>query len=104
MSDVHMNGYIPQFLFGPVRLLRIGCATNGKLSKDFTTGNKSLRPLVFSHGLGSHLNHYQALYKDYASHGYMVVAIDHKDGSCVYTEDGNGKKVDYWFKGDKNVA
>lgn len=64
VSNIHMGGWIPSFIFGPVRLLRSGCATDGKLSKDFITDplskkdKKHLRPLIFSHGLGSCKEHY----------------------------------------------
>jgi hypothetical protein len=41
---------------------------------------------------------YQGLYKDYASHGYLVVALDHHDGSCIYAEAVGYKKRDFYDK------
>jgi hypothetical protein len=33
--------------------------------------------------------------KDLASHGYLVLAVNHQDGSCSYTETKSGKELFY---------
>jgi hypothetical protein len=36
---------------------------------------------------------YSGLFREFASHGMLVVAIDHQDGSCDYTANGKTGKV-----------
>ena len=62
------------------------CVHDGELSKDFMLGGtKSLRPIVFSPGLSAHKEVATGLFKDFASHGYLVISLDHQDGTCIYT-------------------
>lgn len=43
-------------------------------------------PLVmFSHGLGGVPDVYQVLLQDLASHGFLVAAVEHNDGSAAVT-------------------
>ena len=49
----------------------------GDLAKDFRSGEKSLRPIIFSHGLSGSNRLYIGLMKDLASHGYLVLAVNH---------------------------
>ena len=91
-----IRSIIPSCIFGVIMSAKIDCSKDGKLSSDFSKG--SLRPLVFAHGLCSNKEMYQGLYKDFASHGYMVVAMDHLDGSCIYTEKVGYKKRDFYDK------
>ena len=61
--------------------------------------------MIFSHGLGGSRNVYSQLLGSIASHGVVVLAIDHRDGSAaiqyVRAEDGgestivNGKKLPF---------
>ena len=49
--------------------------------------------IVFSHGVGSSFFPYSSICCDLASHGYVVAALEHKDGSSacfLYREPGNG--------------
>jgi hypothetical protein len=36
---------------------------------------------------------------EFASHGFLVLALDHHDGSCAYTEDQDGKPHHFDSKG-----
>ena len=36
---------------------------------------------------------------EFASNGFLVLALDHHDGSCAYTEDQNGKPYHFDAKG-----
>mmetsp|Transcript_13844 Transcript_13844/g.39199 ORF Transcript_13844/g.39199 Transcript_13844/m.39199 type:complete len:349 (-) Transcript_13844:1308-2354(-) len=45
--------------------------------------------LIFSHGLAGMRTTYSSLCSDFASHGYIVAALEHRDGSaCVTYKDG----------------
>ena len=71
----------------------------------------SFPALVFSHGLGGSFFTYSAICCDIASHGYVVAAVEHKDGSAclarrrVPPTSGRGRKeepryedyVDEWI-------
>lgn len=48
-------------------------------------------PVIFTHGNGGLVKNSSGHCREMASHGYIVFAIDHNDGSCAYTEDQNGK-------------
>lgn len=53
-------------------------------------------PLVlFSHGLYGCAAGYSGLCAELASHGSCVVALEHKDGSAVYTETDDGEAITY---------
>ena len=51
--------------------------------------------MIFSHGLSADKAYYSALYHAMAASGYLVVAINHQDESCFYTEDKDGKPILY---------
>jgi platelet-activating factor acetylhydrolase len=50
-------------------------------------------PIVFSHGLTAGRSMYSMHCCEMASHGYIVFALDHQDGSAAYTEDSKGKPI-----------
>ena len=55
---------------------------------DFTKESKPIQlvPIIFSHGLGASSSQYFGHLSELASHGYITFAMDHLDGSCLYTE------------------
>lgn len=52
-------------------------------------------PIVYSHGSSSNRTMHSGTCKDFASHGYIVFAIDHHDGTCSYYQKQDGTKVHY---------
>ena len=36
--------------------------------------------------------------REFASHGYITFALDHHDGSCMYTEKEDGTPLYFDFK------
>jgi platelet-activating factor acetylhydrolase len=54
--------------------------------------------MVFSHGLSGNKEAYQGLYRDWASHGYLVIAIDHADGSNAYTKLKDDTVIEFNLK------
>jgi len=53
-------------------------------------------PLVlFSHGLGGCMEMYTQLCQQIASQGYIVVAMEHEDGSGCYAENVQGEVISY---------
>lgn len=51
--------------------------------------------VVFSHGLGGCMEMYTHLCSNIASLGFIVVALEHEDGSGCYAETVNGKSIFY---------
>ena len=86
----------PQPLFSYLywRNVKVQVCKDGTLSKTFTKDGVNLIPIILSHGLTASRTRYTAICQELASHGYIVFALDHHDGSCPYTEDRTGEK--YW--------
>lgn len=63
---------------------------DGPLADDFATGKKKLIPILFSHGLTSSRCLHSTYARELASHGYIVLMMDHADGTCCYTEVKQG--------------
>lgn len=82
--------YVPKFFLRQFVQVKIDCVLGGDLSFDFTSGKKDLHPLIFSHGIFGDNHSYTGLLKDMASHGYIVFALNHSDGTCIYTENSLG--------------
>lgn len=68
--------------------------TNGSLSRDFY--DKPLIPIVCSHSLSANRTMHSGIYRDFASHGYIVFVLDHRDESCSYVESRDGKEAIFY--------
>lgn len=86
---------MPEFFYRFLRQAEVEIIEKGPLAKDFATKHKEIIPIIFSHGLGSSKDMHSALLRDYASHGYLVFAINHGENSCSYTFDKNGRPFYY---------
>jgi len=60
---------------------------NGEIAKDFSEGGRPLIPVIYSHGLCSNRTMHSGTCRDLASHGYIVFAPDHQDGTSSYIEN-----------------
>ena len=60
-------------------------AENAPLARDFSHGSKKMQPLVFSHGDSYDRMFYSGILRELASYGFLVIALNHNDGSCLYT-------------------
>lgn len=60
--------------------------------KNYTADNNTCPLIVFSHGSFGIKESNESLYRELASHGYVVCAIDHTY-QCLDTVDADGKKV-----------
>jgi dienelactone hydrolase len=58
-------------------------------------GGEKLPVIIFQHGLGGTSEFYSQLCLDYASFGFVVVALEHEDGSGVYAMNSEGILVRY---------
>lgn len=66
---------------------------NGPFSNHFLTNQRLVKPIVLSHGYAGSANDYSSNCRHYASHGYIVFALDHVDGSSMYTQLEDGTEV-----------
>ena len=57
--------------------------------------NKKIPVVVFSHGLGGSMEMYTQLCQQMASHGLVVIAMEHEDGSGAYAETPDGQTILY---------
>lgn len=58
--------------------------------------------VIFSHGLGGIRTTYSSLCCDWASHGWLVAAIEHRDGTAAITVDHEGRPVPYLLPHENN--
>jgi len=82
---------MPLAFLRPMLAVTVPVLKDAKIAKEFETEKIPL--IVFSHGLTANRMQYSGLCREWASHGIMVAAIDHQDGSCVHTVDGNTGKT-----------
>ena len=68
--------------------------TQGEIHKDFE--GEKLIPIIFSHGLASNRGMHSGTCKDFASHGYIVFIMDHKDTTSSYWESKSGHESMYY--------
>ena len=87
--------YFPDFILRPYTLVEIPVSEDGDICTRFAHGKNQIRPLIFSHGLGAHSSFYTATYHALAAHGYLVIAINHQDESCLFTEDKDGRNIPF---------
>lgn len=57
--------------------------------------NKPFPVIVFSHGLGGNRLIYSSICSDLASHGFVVVAIEHRDGSASLAKGIDDEWIQY---------
>lgn len=87
---------LPTFLLGGWINKKCDIAEDAELSSDFSGEEKSLIPILWSHGNGSARYLYTGIAREFASRGYIVFAIDHNDGSNLFYETSdNGDGVVY---------
>ncbi|XP_063309221.1 platelet-activating factor acetylhydrolase 2, cytoplasmic-like [Pelobates fuscus] len=67
----------------------------------FVAGNDRKPVIIFSHGLRAFRTVYSTLCRELASYGYLVAAVEHRDGSAcatyhLYSKPGNENVNDVW--------
>ena len=56
---------------------------NDSANVKFQDITKGFPVVIFSHGLSGHFFAYSGVCSDLASHGYVVAAVEHRDGSAL---------------------
>lgn len=85
----------PNSLLRTMTTFKLPATKDGRLSERFLSGRESLRPVIFSHGVSACNTFYTTVHHAMAAHGYLVIALNHQDGSCFDTEDADGKPIDF---------
>eukprot|EP00347_Sterkiella_histriomuscorum_P022261 403331108 len=86
-KDGQKNGWFFKHLMSIV----LDAVKGAQISKDFHDGAKPIVPIVLSHGLSGNYQFYHLMCADYASNGFIVFAINHRDDTCTYTFSSDGK-------------
>ena len=83
-----------------LRDVKMDTIFNGDIDTDFVA-NKKIIPIIFCHGVSGNRTMNSGNCRDLASHGYMVFSLDHKDETCTYHEDKDGKG--YWYNNSHSL-
>lgn len=78
--------------------MRVDIWDNGEYAH--SKEKKPFTPMIFSHAAMKYSGMYIGQLREYASHGFYVIAIDHLDRSCLYTRNEAGKRYLYDLKTD----
>jgi hypothetical protein len=77
----------------PLKFVHTNTLNYGTPAKDIVD---KLVPVIFCHGLSSNRGMHSGTARDFASHGYIVFILDHRDESCSYVESRDGKNGMYY--------
>lgn len=100
-ADFGTDEGIDPWLFKYLDGIYMNVVQNGPLVRDFVKASdedgapRRMIPIIFCHGLTCSRTSYSGLCRDFASHGYFVISLDHYDGSCYYTRKKNGDEK-FW--------
>lgn len=96
-------GYgMPNFLFSHLKIVK----TNSKIDLQLPDKEQSYPVVLFSHGAGTTMEVQTSQCEDLASHGYIVVAIDHTyvSGATVFPDRVvSNKEATTFFKADESL-
>lgn len=85
-----LSGLVFKYLAGHVQIWAIGDAPVAPIA------SRQLNPfVVFSHGIGGIRTTYSVLCTELASHGFVVGALEHQDGSAAMSVNCNDKVMPY---------
>jgi len=103
--DYGREDHLPLIVFKFMKYIYLDTIENGDLALDFIKAHitvdgkkiqqKTLIPIIMSHGLSGNRNWNSGTCRDLASHGYIVFAIDHRDETSNYVETKDGKGMFY---------
>jgi hypothetical protein len=74
--------FLSQWVVQALEGVKIPIMRDGPLATEFQNGKRMLQPMIFSHGMIVHNLAYTGLCREFASYGFLVIALNHNDGSC----------------------
>lgn len=79
-----------------MRKVHMNTIFNGEVAREFKNGQRTLIPLIFCHGISANRTMLSGTCKDFASHGFIVFTMDHKDGTASFYKSKCGTKQAYY--------
>ena len=68
--------------------ISVPVACDAPLATDFAQGKKKLQPVLWSHAEAADRMIYSGMLRELASYGFLVIAINHNDQTCMHTLGG----------------
>ncbi|TNV79003.1 hypothetical protein FGO68_gene3562 [Halteria grandinella] len=85
------SGFLGPLIFRQLLGIKLGVYKNAPVDESFQ--HKKIIPIFFSHGLASISFFYSRLLRDLAMWGYLVIALNHQDESCIHTVTSTGDDI-----------
>ena len=68
--------------------ISVPVACDAPLATDFVQGKNKLQPVLWSHAEATDRMIYSGILRELASYGFLVIALNHNDHTCMYTLGG----------------
>ena len=96
------NGNANTAIMRPLRHVMMDAVFEGDVAPDFEGSlSKPLIPIIFCHGISSNRTMQSGSCRDFASHGYIVFMLDHKDGTASFYKSLSNEDTGSFYDNSK---